>query len=270
MKKVVLHGLHALLFLVCGYVQADDLVSNLTHQREVVASTIGVDQSEVKGSLTKDQIAQVIAKFMGQIGYCYERQLQKEPTISGEVRVHFMIDKLGKVATASTLSSTMKNKTVESCINGVFGRMSFPPFDHGFVEATYPLVFNLVKKPIIEEEKIVEKGIPAPKPVEASIPQDLPIKNEISKVIQSSMGEFDQCYQQGVKDNPTLRGKVIVWAVIGPKGNVTNVNTKYTTLNYLTTELCLNYQFSRLKFPEASANKVIEVNYPFYFGIPQK
>jgi hypothetical protein len=148
--------------------------------------------------------------------------------------------------------------------------MPFPAFDKGFVEATYPLIFNVSETSTLKVEKIEERGQPAPKPVEVDSPQTAPIKNEIAKVIQASMQEFNLCYEQELKNRPALMGKVIVWAVIDPKGNVNNVQTKFTSLGSLTAELCLNYQFSKLKFPNAADNKIIEVNYPFSFGLPKK
>ena len=256
-------------FFVFNFAVAEDAQPN-GRQREKVVSSIVVDEAAAKGSLTKDQIAKVIASFMGQIEYCYERQLQKEPNLSGKIRVHFVIDKLGKVAESSTMSSTMNSPIVESCINGVFRRMPFPPPGEGVVEATYPLIFSLKNESEPKEEKIEEKGIPAPIPVNAEDPKNKTIKDEIAKVIQASMKNFEDCYQRELANNTTLSGKIILWAMIGAKGVVTNVATEQTTLNSLPVELGLNYEFSKLKFSEVAKNKIIEVKYPFSFGLPKK
>jgi outer membrane biosynthesis protein TonB len=111
--------------------------------RTSVTASIDADAATVVGSLSKDQIAKVIAAYMGQIEYCYERQLQKEPNLRGKILVHFVIGLSGAVTSASTQSSSMGSPTVESCINGVFRRMPFPSPGAGIVEATYPLVFNV-------------------------------------------------------------------------------------------------------------------------------
>ena len=111
--------------------------------RTSVVATIDADSATVVGSLTKDQIAKVIAAYMGQIEYCYERQLQREPHLRGKVLVNFVIGLSGNVTSASVPSSTMGSPVVESCITGVFRRMPFPSPGAGIVEATYPLVFNV-------------------------------------------------------------------------------------------------------------------------------
>lgn len=111
--------------------------------RTSVVASIDADAATVTGSLTKDQIAKVIAAYMGQIEYCYERQLQKEPNLRGKILVNFVIGLSGAVTSATTQSSSMGSPTVESCINGVFRRMPFPSPGAGIVEATYPLVFNV-------------------------------------------------------------------------------------------------------------------------------
>lgn len=111
--------------------------------RTSVVASIDADAATVVGSLTKDQIAKVISAYMGQIEYCYERQLQKEPNLRGKILVNFVIGLSGAVTSATTQSSSMGSPTVESCINGVFRRMPFPSPGAGIVEATYPLVFNV-------------------------------------------------------------------------------------------------------------------------------
>jgi len=111
--------------------------------RTSVVASIDADAATVVGSLTKEQIAKVISAYMGQIEYCYERQLQKEPNLRGKILVNFVIGLSGAVTSATTQSSSMGSPTVESCINGVFRRMPFPSPGAGIVEATYPLVFNV-------------------------------------------------------------------------------------------------------------------------------
>lgn len=111
--------------------------------RTAVVASIDAESATVVGSLSKDQIAKVIAAYMGQIQYCYERQLQREPKIRGKIIVRFVIGLSGAVTSAETQASTMGSPPVESCINAVFKRMPFPSPGAGVVEASYPLVFNV-------------------------------------------------------------------------------------------------------------------------------
>ena len=127
-----------------GGVKGDGLADLGTGKsRTAVVASIDAENATVVGSLSKDQIARVIAAYMGQIQYCYERQLQREPNLRGKVMVKFIIGLSGSVTSAETQSSTMGSPPVESCINGVFRRMPFPSPGAGIVEASYPLVFNV-------------------------------------------------------------------------------------------------------------------------------
>ncbi len=106
-------------------------------------ASIDADAATVVGSLTKDQIQKVISAYMGQIEYCYERELQKEPHLRGKILVNFVIGLSGSVTSATVQNSTMGSPVVESCVTGVFRRMPFPSPGAGIVEATYPLLFNI-------------------------------------------------------------------------------------------------------------------------------
>ncbi len=111
--------------------------------RTAVVASIDAESATVVGSLSKDQIARVINSYMGQIQYCYERQLQREPNLRGKIMVKFVIGLSGAVTSAETQNTTMGSPPVESCVNGVFRRMPFPSPGAGIVEAVYPLVFNV-------------------------------------------------------------------------------------------------------------------------------
>jgi hypothetical protein len=111
--------------------------------RTAVVASIDADGATVEGSLSKDQIAKVIAAYMGQIQYCYERQLQREPDLKGKVAITFVIGLSGSVTSAVVQNSTMGSPPVEGCITQVFRRMPFPSPGAGIVQATYPLTFRV-------------------------------------------------------------------------------------------------------------------------------
>ena len=104
-----------------------------------------VDTGEIIsfGALDKALIDAVVKRNMAQIKYCYQRELTKNPSLSGKVTVKFTIAKDGSVSSAMTKSSSMANPSVESCINARFMRFQFPePLGGGLVVVSYPFLFS--------------------------------------------------------------------------------------------------------------------------------
>ncbi len=96
----------------------------------------------ILGALDKSLIDAVIKRHMNQIRYCYQRELTKNPNLGGKITVKFVIAKDGSVSKASIKSSSMGNKSVESCITGRFMRFTFPePKGGGIVIVSYPFIF---------------------------------------------------------------------------------------------------------------------------------
>jgi pSer/pThr/pTyr-binding forkhead associated (FHA) protein len=96
----------------------------------------------ILGALDKSLIDAVIKRHMNQIRYCYQRELTKNPNLGGKVTVKFVIAKDGSVSKASIKSSSLGNKSAESCITGRFRRFRFPePKGGGIVIVSYPFIF---------------------------------------------------------------------------------------------------------------------------------
>ena len=97
----------------------------------------------ILGSLDKSIVDAVIKRHLNAIRYCYERELQKNPSLMGKVVVKFVIAKDGSVSTAAIKSSTMNDSVVERCLTGRFLRMQFPaPGSGGIVVVSYPFLFT--------------------------------------------------------------------------------------------------------------------------------
>jgi hypothetical protein len=100
------------------------------------------DDAIVQGGLDKDQINAVILRNMGQITYCYEQGLQKQPSLAGRVAIRFQIGGRGRVDLAGVSHSSVHSAQVESCIVGKLKNWVFPKPQGGVsVAVTYP--FNL-------------------------------------------------------------------------------------------------------------------------------
>lgn len=97
----------------------------------------------VIGTLDRALIDEVIQRHLGQIRYCYQRQLQREPNLSGKVVVRFTIAGDGSVSSSGVKSSTLGSEAVESCVTGRVLRMKFPePAGRGLVIVSYPFLFT--------------------------------------------------------------------------------------------------------------------------------
>ena len=93
--------------------------------------------------LDKSLIDAVIKQHMNQIRYCYQRELTRDPNLSGKVTVFFVIAPDGTVSKSSVKSSTLGNAAAESCITGRFQSFQFPKVKGGgIVMVSYPFMFS--------------------------------------------------------------------------------------------------------------------------------
>jgi len=101
------------------------------------------EEGEIVGGLDREIIAQYIRTQLGQILYCYERQLSASPDLFGKVSIRFTIDSKGAVETQRIGDSTLRNATVEGCILQKVAKWKFPTPEGGTkVNVTYPFLFK--------------------------------------------------------------------------------------------------------------------------------
>lgn len=101
------------------------------------------EESDVVGGLDREEIAAYIRTQLGQILYCYERQLSANKELFGKVSVKFTINGTGKVETQVVNDSTLKNTTVEGCMLNKIATWKFPaPRGGTKVIVTYPFLFK--------------------------------------------------------------------------------------------------------------------------------
>jgi TonB family protein len=100
-------------------------------------------KTTVVGGLDKDVIAKVIRRHQGEIKYCYESELNKDPSLAGKVAVAFTIDPTGAVSDATVSETTLNNAKAEQCMLSRIRRWKFPePKGGGVVSVTYPWLFS--------------------------------------------------------------------------------------------------------------------------------
>lgn len=97
----------------------------------------------IQGSLSKEEIGRVIRRNLARFKYCYEKQLNSNPNLTGKISVYFTIAPTGSVADASIRETSMNDINVESCVEKVMRSLKFPqPRGGGIVVVTYPFVFQ--------------------------------------------------------------------------------------------------------------------------------
>ncbi len=111
--------------------------------RSALAPSIQMAAPVIRGSLSKEMIQKVIDAHRNQIRYCYELELQRQPTLAGRVLVTLLIDEHGLVTRVSVSESTLANPAVEACILAKIRAWQFPAIPGaGVIEVNYPFVFQ--------------------------------------------------------------------------------------------------------------------------------
>lgn len=112
--------------------------SNIT-----VSASIDEEEVYIVGNIPKSVIAKIIADHMGQVRYCYEKELVRNPKLRGKISTNFIIGLRGSVTSARVKKTSMNNAAVERCVLGVIRRLPFPKPGGGIVEVSYPFLFRV-------------------------------------------------------------------------------------------------------------------------------
>jgi len=110
-------------------------------EREVKAN-VDRGSPNVGDFCEKKNIRRVVSQKSQAIQYCYEKQLQMNPDLSGKIVAQWKVGLQGQVKTASVSSSTLGNQKVESCILRAIKRMRFKKPDGGICIINYPFAFT--------------------------------------------------------------------------------------------------------------------------------
>lgn len=99
--------------------------------------------STVQGACERTVIGREVGKHATEVKACYEKELAKDPNLSGKVIVTFTIDATGLVEDAQVSQSTLNNASAESCIANRVRRWKFPePKGGGVCVINFPWVFK--------------------------------------------------------------------------------------------------------------------------------
>jgi len=92
-------------------------------------------------------------------------------------------------------------------------------------------------------------------------------KSAISATISKYRPEVRKCYEQGLKKNEALKGKVELAFTVDAKGKVDSVEVAKSELPDPAVGTCLTEKFKTWQFPEnLEGQKTVVKAYPFLFN----
>ncbi len=91
----------------------------------------------------------------------------------------------------------------------------------------------------------------------------------IRRVVVRNIGQVAHCHEQGLAQNPTLAGRVVVRFVIGSDGIVLGSSVAESSVSVPTVSTCIADAVRRWNFPVPEGGGAVTVTYPFNLQPPQ-
>jgi hypothetical protein len=89
----------------------------------------------------------------------------------------------------------------------------------------------------------------------------------IQRIVRQNFGRFRLCYENGLRKNAKLKGKVVTRFVIDAQGSVSSAMREATTdLADATVVDCVTRAFKNLSFPQPEGGGNVIVVYPVIFN----
>ena len=98
----------------------------------------------LRGSLDAGAVDGVVRARLDRLSTCWHREIPREPTLAGDLRVEFVIAADGTVSSAKTVpaATTLDDEAVQRCLGTRLLRMGFDPAE-GSTTVTYDFSFTL-------------------------------------------------------------------------------------------------------------------------------
>jgi TonB family protein len=115
--------------------------------RAVSGKVVGLKSQLTKkgeGELSKEEIQKVINQHIGEIQFCYEKQLRTQPGLAGRVVLEWGVNQQGRVSVVKVAQSSMQSAEATNCMMTKLKTWKFPPPRGGSVTIVFPFVFNTV------------------------------------------------------------------------------------------------------------------------------
>lgn len=87
----------------------------------------------------------------------------------------------------------------------------------------------------------------------------------IQRIVRQNFGRFRLCYENGLRSNPNLEGRVAIRFVIGRDGSVSSVGNAGSSMPDSNVTSCVARAFYGLSFPQPEGG-IVSVTYPISFS----
>lgn len=102
---------------------------------------LGTGKADTDGGLTREQVDRVVRSHFAALRYCYEKEVQRAPNLTGKVQMHWVIRPNGTVDRAKSENSTLGNANVEGCMERQVRNWVFPKATAETI-VNYPFFFK--------------------------------------------------------------------------------------------------------------------------------
>jgi hypothetical protein len=103
---------------------------------------IKMGATTVSGRLPPEVIQRIVRQNFGRFRLCYENGLRKNPTLTGQVKVRFVIGRDGAVSNTSNAGADLPDPEVVNCVIRSMSTLAFPQPEGGVVVVVYPIKFS--------------------------------------------------------------------------------------------------------------------------------
>ncbi len=97
---------------------------------------------DLSGGLSREQILKVVMSHAAAIQFCYEKELQRFPHLSGKVLLGWKVDLDGRVESVKVDNTTLGNPSAESCMARQVKNWQFPRPNGVVAIVTFPFFFK--------------------------------------------------------------------------------------------------------------------------------
>jgi hypothetical protein len=88
----------------------------------------------------------------------------------------------------------------------------------------------------------------------------------VQRIVRQNFGRFRLCYENGLRSDPALAGRVTVQFIIGSAGDVVSAADGGSTLGDPSVVACIVRGFGNLSFPSPDAGRRVLVSFPIDFA----
>lgn len=108
----------------------------------IKAETEGKRQGSCVNCIDKRDVDFAVKMRMDKIRGCYQRELRRNPRLTGDLMMSFVVQRDGTVGSATIKRSSLNNIAVEKCVREQFLMMKFAkPPGNQTIDVNYPIVF---------------------------------------------------------------------------------------------------------------------------------